>query len=97
MRREQARRNLAVLAGWLAEHQDLVQWVPPQGGVSAFVRFEPAQDVERLCHRLAREHRVLLVPGSCFGHPDHARLGFGGGTAAFEKGLGALSRVLRST
>jgi capreomycidine synthase len=96
MRREQARRNLARLAKWLLEHQGLIQWVPPQGGVSAFVRFEPDRDVERLCHRLAQEHRVLLVPGSCFGHPNHARLGFGGGSAAFDRGLDALSQVLRS-
>ena len=40
---------------------------PPDGGVTAFVEFPGAPDVVRPCRRLAERHRVLLVPGGCFG------------------------------
>jgi len=95
MRLEQARTNLDLLAGWMDRHADHVEWVRPWGGVSAFVRFRHGMDVEALCHRLAREERVLLVPGLCFGHPEFARLGFGGPTDQLEAGLERLGARLR--
>jgi aspartate/methionine/tyrosine aminotransferase len=95
-RLETARRNRERLGAWIEEHRDHVEWVPPAGGVCSFVRFRGDLDVEELCHLLAREYRVLLVPGSCFHAPEHARLGFGGSPEELERGLEALSRVLRS-
>ncbi|HEV2736317.1 MAG TPA: hypothetical protein VGV85_15845, partial [Longimicrobiaceae bacterium] len=90
-----ARRNRGVLAAWVEEHGDLVAWAPPRGGVTAFPRLPRVPDVEAFCHRLAREERVLLVPGSCVGHAQHVRLGFGRATEALEEGLDRLSRQLR--
>jgi aspartate/methionine/tyrosine aminotransferase len=52
-------------------------------------------DVEEFCHRLAREYKTLLVPGSCFNHPDFVRLGFGCSAAELEGGLGRFSALLR--
>lgn len=93
-----ARRNRDVLAAWVAEQDGLVEWSPPMGGVTAFPRLDPhaVPDVEAFCHRLAREQRVLLVPGNCFGHPQHVRLGFGRSTAALEEGLSRLSHLLHA-
>ncbi len=73
------------------------RFTPPDGGVTAFVEFLGQPDVVRSCRRLAEEHRVLLVPGSCFGddYRDYARLGFGGTTAELTAGLSRLERVLR--
>ncbi|HEX2091624.1 MAG TPA: capreomycidine synthase [Longimicrobiaceae bacterium] len=92
-----ARRNRSVLAAWVEEHRDIVEWTPPAGGVTAFPRLVSVPDVEEFCHRLAREHRVLLVPGNCFGHPEHVRLGFGRSTEALEAGLSRLSQLLQQT
>lgn len=89
-----ARRNREVVARWVEEHTGLVEWVPPAGGVTAFPRLA-VPDVDAFCHRLAREERVLLVPGSCFGHPGHVRLGFGRRTETLEEGLSRLSRLLQ--
>lgn len=88
-----ARRNRGVVSAWMEEHRGLVEWAPPAGGVTAFPRLA-VPDVDAFCHRLAREERVLLVPGSCFGHPAHVRLGFGRSTEALEEGLSRLSRLL---
>lgn len=95
MRLEQARRNRAILGEWIAQQQGLVEWVPPQGGVTAFVRFPGIADNDAFCRRLASVHGVLLVPGSCFHHPDQVRLGFGGPTSELEEGLARLSHALR--
>lgn len=93
-RLEQARSNLEVVAEWLDSRREEIGWVPPQGGVCVFPRLLSEIDVDALCHRLAREKKVLLVPGSCFGHPQHFRLGFGGSTAHLREGLDRLGQLL---
>jgi capreomycidine synthase len=95
-RRRQAGENLEILRDWVERQGERVEWVPPAGGVTAFVRL-PGRDVDALCHRLAAEERVLLVPGSCFGQPEFARLGFGGPTPDLVEGLARLERLLRTT
>ncbi|HYG65718.1 MAG TPA: capreomycidine synthase [Thermoanaerobaculia bacterium] len=93
-RREQCRHNLEVLAGWCEEQRDLVAWARPRGGSCIFPCLLEVPDVEEFCHRLAREHRVMLVPGNCFGHPQHVRLGFGGPAEQFAAGLERLGHFL---
>jgi aspartate/methionine/tyrosine aminotransferase len=67
----------------------------PQGGVTAFVRFPFMESVDEFCHQLTKLRKVLLVPGSCFNRPQHARLGFGGPTAAVRQGLAHVSELLQ--
>jgi capreomycidine synthase len=94
VRMEQARDNLNTLAAWVADHREFVDWVRPQGGVCAFIRMPNGSGVEAFCHRLAREYRTLLVPGSCFDRPGFVRLGFGGSSSKFKEGLARLSDLL---
>jgi len=94
VRMEQACANLNTLAAWVERHRELVDWAPPQGGVCAFLRMLGGGDVETFCHRLAREFRVLLVPGTSFNQPGFVRLGFGGSSQKFEEGLTRLSDLL---
>jgi capreomycidine synthase len=86
-RLEQARTNLRHARAWALGHEDLVQWIEPMGGVSAFPLLRGVADEEALCRRLAQQFKVLLVPGRCFGHPGHVRLGFGGASARFTEGI----------
>jgi aspartate/methionine/tyrosine aminotransferase len=65
--------------------------------VTAFPRLNGLEDTEPLCHHLAERHRILLVPGSCFGAPAHVRLGFGGASEDLLRGLGHLSEALAET
>lgn len=97
LQREHARANLGLLCDWAAGLPDLVRLRPPDGGVTAFVEFLGQPDVVGSCRRLAEEHRVLLVPGYCFGdaYRDYARLGFGGTSAELTTGLSRLEQVLR--
>jgi capreomycidine synthase len=93
-RREQCRRNRELVHRWCAEHAEDVLWTPAQGGSCMFPRLLTVPDVEAFCRRLAEESRVMLVPGVCFGHPQHVRLGFGGRTEAVAEGLRRLDRML---
>lgn len=92
-----ARHNREVLARWVAEQGELVEWARPAGGVTAFPRLPLVPDVEAFCHALARRHRVLLVPGSAFGQPQHVRLGFGRSTAELEEALSRMASLLAET
>jgi capreomycidine synthase len=94
LRRDQARTNLGILGDWISEQEGRVGWTPPAGGCTAYPRFRDFPDTDELCRRLGREDSVLMVPGSCFGHPDRARLGFGGATGDFRTGLDRLGRAL---
>lgn len=93
-RLEQARRNRRLVAEWIDQQEGVVEWVPPKGGVCGFVRLAALEDVEAFCHRLGREFGVLLVPGSCFDHPQFARLGFGDATSPLQVGLQRTSELL---
>jgi capreomycidine synthase len=97
LQQEHARANLRLLLDWAGGLPDLVRVTPPWGGVTAFVEFPGLADATDLCRRLAEEHRVLLVPGSCFSDQfkNYARLGFGGTAAELTSGLSRLERVLR--
>ncbi|WP_113699100.1 capreomycidine synthase [Nonomuraea lactucae] len=94
-RLNQAGHNLGLLREWSRRNADLVDLVEPRGGVTTFPRLIGFVDTTDFCHDLARRHRVLLVPGVCFGDPQRVRLGFGGPTRAFERGLDELGRALR--
>jgi capreomycidine synthase len=93
-RLDQARRNLTLVRAWMTEHTEAVEWAPPDGGVVVFPRLHDFADTEALCHQLMAEAGVLVVPGTCFGHPSHVRLGFGGSTTALTEGLDRLSTAL---
>jgi capreomycidine synthase len=86
--------NRDTLIGWAAERPGRVELVPPAGGVTAFPALPGCADVDGLCRRLGDDDKTLLVPGSCFGHPDRVRLGFGGDCADFTYGLDRLATAL---
>ena len=90
----QARGNLAVTAEWASGNAGHLAWARPAGGVTAFPRLRRLAHTDAFCDRLLREHGVLLVPGSCFGYPQHVRLGFGGPAAELKEGLGRVSALL---
>lgn len=95
-KRAVARRNRQTVQRWMDEQGGLISWAPPAGGVCGFPRLHEVADVEAFCHALARERRVMLVPGTCFGTAGHARLGFGGPAEALESGLERLGAALRA-
>jgi aspartate/methionine/tyrosine aminotransferase len=73
--RRVARENLDLVDRVFSEHDGLVHWVRPGGGMTAYPWLADEVDTREFCRRLAKQG-VLIVPGDCFGQPSHFRLGF---------------------
>jgi capreomycidine synthase len=93
-RLEQARNNRAILKAWAEAAADHITLVLPAGGVAAFPRLDGIANVDDFCLELFSKRGVLVVPGSCFGYPQHIRLGFGGATDELIRGLDRLGDAL---
>ena len=93
-RLEQATRNRAVVADWAAAQSARVSLVLPRGGVAAFPRLHGMASTDAFCEDLFQRRGVLVIPGSCFGAPEHIRLGFGGPTPQLVEGLDRLASAL---
>lgn len=100
--REVTAANLAVLDELFRERRDVVDWVRPAGGTTAFPWLRSGENARPLCEA-AVSKGVLLAPGDAFGFPAHFRLGFGACTEGFPEaaeiltGVFAGSSVLRSS
>lgn len=97
--------NLAILQIFIEKHSSVCDWVRPNAGTTAFVRFnntkgEPIDDVA-FCLDLLQETKVLLVPGSkCFGNgtgdfAGYVRFGYVCETAVLEEGLAKIAGYLK--
>ncbi|WP_034482709.1 capreomycidine synthase [Actinomadura oligospora] len=93
-RLKQARLNRRIVLDWAAAHPDLVTLAPTMGGVAAFPRLNPLDDTRAFCDDLFTRHGVLVIPGECFGAPEHIRLGYGGPTDLLTRGLDRLTTAL---
>ena len=92
---EVASRNLKLLQQFMAEHGDVLGWIPPQGGMTAFPWMASGENARPFC-QAAAERGVLLAPGDCFDTPSHFRLGFAAAGDSLAKGLDRFAEQVRS-
>lgn len=91
-------QNMVALDALFARWQDTLSWVRPRGGSIGFPRLREDLDIDRFSAELVESEGVLLLPGSCFGHPgNHFRIGFGRtdfdlAIAGFERHLSRVAR-----
>jgi len=90
-----ATRNLQVLARFMTEHKDVLGWIPPKGGMTAFPWVLSGENARPFC-RAAAERGILLAPGDCFGVPSHFRLGFGAVEKNFSEALDRLGEFVKN-
>jgi aspartate/methionine/tyrosine aminotransferase len=84
--------NLATLDAFFEERAEVFEWVRPKGGTTAFPRLRGGADARAMCEA-AIARGVLVVPGDCFGRPDHFRLGFGACEDGFDEAVRALGEL----
>jgi aspartate/methionine/tyrosine aminotransferase len=92
---EVATRNLKLLDRFMADHRDVLGWIPPQGGMTAFPWLVGGEN-DRLFCQAAAEHGILLAPGDCFDTPSHFRLGFAAAGDDFSKALDRFGAFVKS-
>ncbi len=82
-----ARANRQSFAAVVDRHPDLLEWVPPKGGVTAFPAYKAAVDSPTFCRGLVERADTLLLPGAVYGLENHFRIGFGREPKGFAEGL----------
>lgn len=93
--RRVATANLALLDRLFAEHNDLLRWVRPRGGMTAFPWLASGSDARNFCRKLA-QRGVLMAPGDCFGMPSHFRVGFAASGERFPLAIERFADFLRA-
>jgi len=93
--REFATRNLKLLERFMADHRDVLGWIPPQGGMTAFPWLVSGEKDRPFC-QAATEHGILLAPGDCFDEPTHFRLGFAAAGDNFSKALDRFEAFMKT-
>ena len=93
--KEVASRNLRLLEEFMAEHRELLGWIRPEGGMTAFPWLVSGEDARPFC-RAAAERGILLAPGDCFDAPEHFRLGFAAAGEEFPETLELFGAFVRS-
>lgn len=95
-RLEHARANRALLADLVDRSGGVLRWRQPAAGYTAWLRLPDGVRAEPLCRDLARERRVLLLPGTVFGsrYERYVRIGFGGEAETLRTGLAAFREEL---
>jgi aspartate/methionine/tyrosine aminotransferase len=88
-------RNLKLLDRFMAEHRDVLGWIPPQGGMTAFPWLLSGENDRPFC-QAAAEQGILLVPGDCFDTPSHFRLGLAAAGDNFPKALDRFGTFVKS-
>ncbi len=92
---ETASQNLRQLDRFMAAHGDVLGWIRPQGGMTAFPWFLNGEDARPFC-QAATERGILLAPGDCFDMPSHFRLGFAASADNFARALVRLEEFVKS-
>jgi aspartate/methionine/tyrosine aminotransferase len=92
---EVATRNLKLLERFMADHREVLGWIPPQGGMTAFPWLVSGENARPFC-QAAAGRGILLAPGDCFDAPPHFRLGFAAAGDNFPNALDRLGEFVRS-
>jgi len=92
--RHTARINLIRLDQLFQENSDILKWVRPAGGMTAFPWLADGSDGREFCQRLTKRG-VMMAPGDCFGMPKHFRLGFAASGERFPMAIDHFSQFLR--
>ena len=91
---EIVKNNLEIVENWL-KTEPRVSWCTPHSVSTSFIKLDIPQDDYSFCEDLLREKGVLLVPGTAFDRPQHARLGYCCNPKILQQGLEKLSEYLR--
>lgn len=90
-----AAANLALLESFAEAHRDLIGWIRPRGGLTAFPWLTGSADARPFC-REAMKRGIMLAPGDCFGMPAHFRVGFAASGERFAAAIGRLEEFVEA-
>ena len=74
---EISRTNIEAMSKWIKANGDLLSWVSPKGGFTAFPKYNKRLGSAEFCKKLLKEENILLSPGDHFGVDGHLRINVG--------------------
>jgi aspartate/methionine/tyrosine aminotransferase len=86
--------NFSLIAEWLDARADVFNYVPPDAGAIAYVKYQHPINSTELVTRLREQKSVLLVPGDHFGMDGYLRIGYGEEPGYMREGLNRLHEFL---
>lgn len=87
------RRNLPIVADWLAAQGDLFTYWLPDAGAICYLRYATRENSSALAERLRVEEDVLVVPGDHFGMDHYLRIGYGPPADELEEALARIGKA----
>jgi DNA-binding transcriptional MocR family regulator len=79
----------------MASHRNVLGWIRPQGGMTAFPWLLTGENTRPFC-QAAAQRGILLAPGDCFDVPSHFRLGFAASAENFPLALARLEEFVKN-
>jgi len=73
---EISKANLSILSNWIDNNRDMISWVSPKAGFTAFPEYDLPLSSEEFCKKFLEEEQVLISPGEYFGVDKHFRINF---------------------
>ena len=86
--------NIGVLQKWADSHKGLFEFIPPQAGGMAFLRYNMDINSTELVTKLRKEKSTFIVAGDCFGMDHRVRIGIGSQKDYLMAGLERISETL---
>lgn len=88
------KKQLQILDDWV-QNEELIEYVKPNGGTTAFLKYDLDVDSETFANKLFEAKGVLVVPGTAFGREGFFRIGFAGNELELKEGLALLKEFLQ--
>lgn len=94
--RDMLNKNLEFLKEWISAHGDLFEFIPPQAGGMAFMKYNIDINSTELSTWLREQESVFIVPGDCYGMDGYIRIGVGERPAFLIEGLTKMSNAMKA-
>lgn len=83
-----------ILTSWAATEPN-VHLVAPNGGTTAFIRYDVSVSSSKLCKKLQEQTGVMILPGETLELDGYLRIGYGNNFEQLEKALKIFSQWLK--
>lgn len=83
-----------IVMDW-AKSEPLITLIPPNGGTTAFVKYDLPLSSTELCKKLQQETGVMILPGETLEYNRYLRIGYGNNFDRLETALKIFSNWLR--
>ncbi len=94
--RHELAKNLDIFQDWISEFNDHFNFIPPEAGAMAFVKYDWPINSSELIEKIRNEASVMLVAGDWYGMDNFIRFGYGAKRSDLKNALDRITPVFKS-